>query len=38
MTVYDLPTTFRALSVVVAIALVASAAAPLLFVAARVVG
>lgn len=37
MSAYDLPATARALSVIVATALVASAFAPLLFVAARVV-
>lgn len=38
MPAYDLPATARALSVVVAVALVATVVAPLLFVAAQVVG
>jgi hypothetical protein len=37
MSARDLPTTARAMSVVIAIALVATALAPLLFTAARVV-
>lgn len=37
MSAYDLPATARALSVIVAIALVATAAAPLLFMAAQIV-
>jgi hypothetical protein len=37
MSVHDLPVTARSLAVVVAIALVATALAPLLFVAARVI-
>lgn len=35
---YDLPAPLRALSVIVAIALVATAAAPILFTAASIVG
>lgn len=37
MTAQDLPTTARAMSVVIAIALVATALAPLIFTAARIV-